>query len=139
SIAADDSPGVRDWIVPLLSAGLLGIDPDSERGRLRIRLHVPAAWPEWGASNIRIGDASVDLHIQRDVHSVRISADQTAGALPLTLILEPTVHAPVSACFVDTQPADLALRATADHVIVPVQLALDAPRELAIELEEKES
>ncbi len=139
SIVSDDAAGLRDWIVPLLSAGILGIDPDAERGRLRLRLHVPAAWPDWSATNIRLGDASVDLHVQRDAHSVRITADQTAGALPLTLILEPTVHAPVTACFVDTQPADLALRATADHVTVPVQFALDAPRELAIELKKAEA
>ncbi|MHB1168458.1 MAG: hypothetical protein ACYC28_04155 [Longimicrobiales bacterium] len=139
SIVSDDTPGLRDWIVPVLSAGILGIDPDTERGRLRLRLHVPTAWPDWAATNIRLGDASVDLRIQRDARTVRITADQTAGALPLTLILEPTVHAPVSACFVDAHPADLALRATADHVIVPVQLALDAPRELTIELENNET
>lgn len=124
----------REWVLPLLAAGILGIDPDAERGRLRLRLHIPAAWPRWGAGSIRMGDAAVDLHIERDDSSITISVDQVRGALPITLILEPTVHAPVEACLVDGQAADLALRSFPDRVIVPVQLVLDAPRELRISL-----
>jgi hypothetical protein len=134
TLVGTDRDEERDWIVPLLAAGILGIDPDAERGRLRLRLHVPAAWLRWGAENIRIGDAAVGLRIERSAARIAITAEQSSGALPLTLILEPTVHAPVEQCFVDGQPADLALRPLPDRVIVPVQLALDAPRELRIEL-----
>src|SRR5690606_21239343 len=81
-----------------------------------------------------VGDATITVSIQRDDESVAIRADQTAGATPLTLILEPTIQAPVAACFVDDTPADLAVRPSARHVVVPVQLALDAPRELRIAL-----
>lgn len=135
-IARSEDASERDWLIPLLCAGVLGIDPDSDRGRLRTRLHVPATWQDWRAGNIRIGDAAVDLRVARDRSTVTITADQTTGALPLTLILEPVVHAPVRACFVDGHPADLALRASADQVVVPVQLALDALRTLTIELDD---
>lgn len=134
TLARADRTGARDWVLPLLAAGILGIEPDAERGRLRFRLHVPAAWPRWGAVNIHIGDAAVDLHVVRDATDITISVDQARGALPLTLILEPTVHAPVEACFVDGQDAELTLRRLPDRVIVPVQLVLEVPRELRISL-----
>lgn len=134
TILRASADGEGSWIVPILVAGILGLDPDADRGRLRLRLHAPAAWPSWSAENIRVGDATITVSIQRDDESVAIRADQTAGAMPLTLILEPTIQAPVAACFVDDTPADLAVRPSARHVVVPVQLALDAPRELRIAL-----
>lgn len=134
-IATDTTEEERSWIVPLLVAGMLGIDPDAERGRLRLRPHAPADWRDWRADNIRVGDTAVELSVEREGDTIAIRVDQTAGALPLTLILEPTVEAPVGPCFVDGQPADLAVRPFPHRVVVPVQLVLDSPRELRITLD----
>lgn len=130
-------PGTADeraWLLPVLAAGILGIDPDAERGRVRTRLHVPSTWHAWAATSIRVGDARLDMRIRRDATHIEITADQTAGPLPLTLILEPSVHAPITAARVDGIPADLALRAYADRIVAPVQLVLDCPRTLALDL-----
>lgn len=134
TLALAGSAEADAWLVPLLVAGVLGCDPDAERGRLRLRLHVPEAWPAWGVDRLRIGDAAIELRVERDAGNVEITADQVSGPLPLTLILEPTVHAPVAAALVDGRPAELALRPLADRVVAPVQLVLDAPRQLTLRL-----
>jgi len=134
TLALAESIEARAWLVPLLVAGVLGCDPDAERGRLRLRLHVPEAWPAWGVERLRVADAAVELRVERDAGNVEITVDQVSGPLPLTLILEPTVHAPVAAALVDGRPAELALRPLPDRVVAPVQLVLDAPRQLTLRL-----
>lgn len=133
-LALDPPPGSLPALLAILAAGVLGIDPDADRGRIRMRLHVPAAWPTWSATNIRIGESSLDLRVQRDVRTVEITVEQTAGPLPLTLILEPTVQSAIGDVLVDHAPATLALRPYPDRVVAPVQLVLDAPRILTLTL-----
>lgn len=122
-------------LLPFLAAGLLGLDPDAERGRIRARLHVPVAWPQWSVTAIRTGEALFEIRVSRDERRVEIRTEQTDGPLPLTLILEPTVHAPIRAARVDGQKADLAYRPYPDRVVAPVQLVLDQDRTLTLELD----
>jgi hypothetical protein len=113
---------------------LLGLDPDATRHRLRLRPHVPRTGV-LHVTGIRFGDALVDLEVEAGDGRVVIRLDQVAGALPVTALLEPVVAAPVRAARVDGTPAELAARQNGEFFIVPVQLALDAPRHLELELE----
>lgn len=120
------------WVV---AVGILGVDPDAARGRIRFRLHVPRAWPHWGATNIRVGDAFLEVRVSRGANSIEIHVEQTDGPLPMTLILEPVVHSAITAARVDGKPAELAVRNRGDAMVVPVQLVLDASRSLVLDLE----
>lgn len=107
---------------------LLGPAPDAARDRLTLRVELPAGWTTCRARNLRMGDAAFDAAMTHVEDGVRIDVEQTEGALPATLILEATVRAPVARIEIDGRTANLALRPAADHVVVPVQLVLDAPR-----------
>ena len=117
-----------------LAYGLLGPQPDAARDRLTLHAELPAGWQSCTIRNLHMGDAAFDVTLERDDGAIRIEVEQTEGALPATLILEATVRAPVARVEVDGRPADLALRPAIDHVVVPVQLVLDAPRRLLISL-----
>lgn len=134
ALATDAGATDALWLPHLLAVGILGIDPDAARGRLRLRLHAPRAWTAWGATNIRVGDARLEVRVSRDADHLEISVEQSEGPLPLTLILEPILHATIAATRVDGTPADLAIRSRADAMVAPVQLVLDAPRTLALDL-----
>ena len=128
-----DGPPVPDpWILPLLGAGLLGAEPDAARGRLRLRLHLPAAWERWAARRIRMADAVLDVAVIRSAERAEIAVEQTDGMLPVTILLEPIVHADRVSALVDGRPAALTPRRVRRHLVVPVQLVLDQPRRLAL-------
>ena len=117
-----------------LAYGLLGPQPDAARDRLTLHAELPAGWQSCTIRNLHMGDAAFDVTLEGDVGAIRIEVEQTEGALPATLILEATVRAPVARVEVDGRAADLALRPAVDHVVVPIQLVLDAPRLLEISL-----
>ena len=129
---AEDEIAVCTFVA--LAYGLLGPQPDAARDRLTLHAELPAGWHRCTIRNLHMGDAAFDVTLERDDGAIRIEIEQTEGALPATLILEATVRAPVARVEVDGRPADLALRPALDHVVVPVQLVLDAPRLLEIGL-----
>ena len=132
--SSDDEIAVCAFVA--LVYALLGPQPDAARDRLTLHAELPAGWRSCVIRNLHMGDAAFDARLQRDDGALRIEVEQTEGALPATLILEATVRAPVARVEVDGRQADLALRPAADHVVVPVQLVLDAPRMLEIGLQD---
>jgi hypothetical protein len=111
---------------------LLGPEPDAARDRITLRVELPAGWSRWSARNLRMGDSAFDVALSRLDGGVQVDVEQSEGALPATLILETTVRAPIAAVEIDGHHADLTLQPSADRVIAPVQLVLDAPRTLRI-------
>ena len=111
----------------------LGAEPDAPRMRLRLRPRLPADQQRLHAQNLMFADGSVQLQLEDTGDALQCRIEQTAGALPFTLLLEPYVRAPVAAAFVDTQPATLEVRSDDAGTFVPVQLVLDHERSLRIE------
>lgn len=119
--------------------GTLGIEPDATRHRLRIRPRAHAADDGINVRNIRFGDGAVNLRgsARNDDTGVRHSwsVSQEAGAIPLTVLLEPTVTGTVTACSVDGRTASLSPQPVPGGTLVPVQLVLDEERLLDIDVE----
>ena len=114
--------------------GLLGIEPDAPRHRLRIRPRILPNGGQIAIDRIRCGDASVTLEVQSGVDEIELRVRQDEGAIPLTALLEPVVAAPVAAVFVDAHPASLNIAPLGTGTLVPVQLVLDEARSLTIRL-----
>lgn len=113
-----------------VAADLLGIAPDAVRGRIGLRVNA-TRYDAIEVQNIRCADASIALVVERGADDVSIRIEQTAGAVPLTALLEPSV-ARATAAEVDGVPADLAFRETDEGIVVPVQVVLDDTRTLRI-------
>ena len=118
-----------------LMHGTLGVVPDAPRGR--VRLGPDVATGSWTLEHLALGDATLSLRVEaREVGSVAITVDQTAGAMPLTAILEPRVPARrLRQVEVDGRPATLDARQDGDGLRVSVQLVIDQPRSLTIDFE----
>ena len=124
------------FVVPLFM-GMLGIEPDAARNRLRIRPQLPAHWDTATIERIRIGDALVSLDYRREPTASgmlhRFTAEQTTGAVPVRLILEPVLAGTaVVAAAVDGTPAALVPRPFGTRILVPVQVVLDETRMIDI-------
>lgn len=115
--------------------GLLGAEPDAAKGRLRLRPQLPDAWDRLEVRHLRMGEASVRLHFERDGLTFRFSIEQEEGAIPIRLIFEPVLPGPVAAVRVDGLQAELDARPFGGRVLVPVQLALDSERVIELVLE----
>lgn len=109
----------------------LGLEPDAARGRLRLRPRLNGL-EEIRVRNIRFGDGSVSLSAARSAGRLTVRVEQEAGAIPLTVLLEPFVRGHARAV-VDGQPADLEARVVTGGTILPVQLVLDDARTLVVE------
>lgn len=134
---ADDDVVAADVILDFVH-GTLGIEPDATRNRLRIRPAPDAADAGMDVRNIRFGDGAVNLRGSCDRHDsgVRYAwrVSQDAGAIPLTVLLEPTITGNVTGCTVDGRPASLSPRPENGGTAVPVQLLLDDERSLCIDV-----
>jgi hypothetical protein len=133
-LAADSPPAVAaaNVIVPFVY-GLLGAEPDALRHRLRLRLQPPAAWDRLHIERLRMGDAEVSLRYRREGARHTFRVEQTRGAAPLRLVLEPLLPARrLATTRVDGQDARLDARPAGERLLVPVQLVLDHERRLEI-------
>ena len=105
-----------------------GFDPDAARGRLRARLAIPGRCPSVRVTNVRHGDARVDIDVVQQPLCTRITAEQTAGAIPIRLILEPLLRQIPTSIEIDGRPAHLDLQPLRNRVVAPVQIELDHAR-----------
>jgi hypothetical protein len=136
-----DGPGIP-VLTPALVAwalvtGLLGARPDAAFGRLRLAPSLPAAWSRFSAEGLRVGEATLDLDYAREDapegarHTWRFRP--TAGAVPLMLVLEPTLPLGlVSSVLVDDHPAQVDATVRGRRVIVHLQLPLDSERSVTV-------
>jgi hypothetical protein len=123
-------------IAPLVY-GLLGIEPDAARGRIRMRLQPPDMWDSIDLANLRFGDNSLAVswsHDSRGNHTIR--AAQTAGSAPVRLILEPRLAAQrLLNATVDGKPATLDAILIGGRLATPVQLVLDEERVVTLHVD----
>jgi hypothetical protein len=112
--------------------GVLAIEPDAMRGRIRLQPHVRASWSAMHVPQIRFADGLVSLRISRAADRTSVSIAQLAGAVPFTALLEPVIPDPVAAAEVDGKPATLDLARDAGASRAPVQLVLDDTRVLSL-------
>jgi hypothetical protein len=128
--SADDAE-----LVLYVAHGQLGLDADATRHRLRLRPVLPATGRVFIRS-IGFGDATISIVVTAADGMVRIELEQDSGALPVTALLEPAVEsATLHDAAVDGTPASLTPRPWAGRLLVPVQLVLDAPRTLVLQLD----
>lgn len=97
-LAHPDDPGLlvrrtlhAARLVRTLVRGTLGIVPDAAYGRLRVGPDLPGNWPALELRGIRVADARVDLGYRREGDRHTFVLRPTAGRVPLTLILEPSL------------------------------------------------
>ena len=114
--------------------GLLGLEPDAPRGRLRLRPQIPAAWDRVDVEHIRLADAEIRLGYTRRDGVHRFEIEQLAGAVPVRAVLEPAVPGIVRAARVDGSPASLNPLRWGERTLVPVQIVLDERRVLEVEV-----
>jgi hypothetical protein len=124
-------------LILALVHGSLGVEPDATRHRLRIRLRLPAGCADLRVDDIGFGDGTLGLHVSQAAGKIRVRIRQDSGAVPITVLLEPVLPggSVVQAATVDGTLASLSPRPVADGVMVPVQLVLDADRELLLQLD----
>jgi hypothetical protein len=117
--------------------GTLGLEADATRHRLRLRPRLPAHWTELRVRDIGFGDGTIGLDVQRTAESIQFRIRQDSGAVPVTVLLEPVLSGgtAVLAATVDGTTASLSPRPVQDGTLVPVQLVLDAERELRLQLD----
>jgi hypothetical protein len=130
------APAAARLILALVH-GSLGLEPDATRHRLRIRLRLPAHYTDLRVDDIGFGDGTIGLHVSQAADRFMVRIRQDSGAVPITVLLEPVLAGGISvlAATVDGTAAALSPRPVADGITVPVQLVLDAHRELLLQLD----
>jgi hypothetical protein len=128
-----DCPDAAALFVLTLAHGLLGIEPDAHRSRIRIAPRFATPTESFAVHGIRCGDAVVSLRADAAGCAITLRIAQDAGAIPLTALLEPVVEGVVAAVFVDQRAAELDVRPHGEGSAVPVLIVLDAERTLRIE------
>jgi len=112
--------------------GVLAVEPDAARGRIRIQPRLRTGWTRIRAPQIRFSDGAVSFDMILTDKRTSITLAQEAGAIPFTALLEPFVTGTVTDAEVDGKRASLDYRTFDNVVQAPVQLVLDDTRVLAL-------
>jgi hypothetical protein len=136
SIARESgSDGAAALAILTLVYLVLGIEPDAPRNRLRLAPQVPAR-SAFSIDNLRVSDGAILCACESDGGHTRIRIEQTAGAIPLRLVLEPVLPArAVVETRIDGRTAKLTVRTQGNYLCVPVQLDLGEERVVEIRQE----
>ncbi|HUF13310.1 MAG TPA: hypothetical protein VMN78_09435 [Longimicrobiales bacterium] len=126
--------GAAAGILELLH-GTLGIVPDAPRARLRLAPRMQHTTLQ--LARLTVGDATFALEAALlGETEARLRVEQTAGAAPYTVILEPWLRARrLASALVDGAPAQLDAAYGGDGLRPRVQLVADHPREVLLDLE----
>jgi hypothetical protein len=131
-----DDAAATAAVIGGLACGMLGIEADAPRSRLRLRPQIPAEWERLEVRGIRVADAEVVLRYRRLGGLARFEVEQASGGVPLRLVLEPALTGTFLAARVDGVAAALAPRPWGERTLAPVQLVLDAIRVVELEMKE---
>lgn len=121
-------------IVPFVF-GMLGVVPNADRGRVRLRPQVPGDWDSLNVSGLCVGEARVSLLFRRDGRRHIFDVSQDSGAVPLRLVLEAAVPGTIVSVRVDDAAAELDIRHFGERQLAPVQLILDRTHRLELEVD----
>jgi hypothetical protein len=123
---------------------LLGVEPDAARGRLELRPR-PGDRRAFGIRNLSMGGAAVSVSYRREDRpgGVRVHGfglEQERGPVPVTVAMEPELAgARVLRARVDGRAAELDPAPAGGLWRVPVQLVLDHPRRVEVEMEQPDA
>jgi|GEM_PF-2804739 len=113
--------------------GLLGVQPDAPKNRIRMRPALPAEWDSLELTNIPLADARIDLRYEQTANTHIFRLAQTAGAIPVRAVFEPLLPtARIEGIQLDGRPAELDIVRSPGGLTTPVQLDLDYERVLEI-------
>jgi hypothetical protein len=116
--------------------GMLGVEPDAARGRLRLRPVLPRDWPELSLERLRMGEAHIDFRYQQNQDELQFSFNQVAGTVPMRVIFEPLIAASrIAGITVDGRPAALHLERQGERWSCPLQVVLDHERRICFSIE----
>jgi hypothetical protein len=137
--AAVETPGAPDRAaagpVGTLVYDYLGARPDAPRGRVVLRPRLPEDWDRLDVRGLAVGSAALDVAYRREAGVHRFRTEQTRGPAPLQLVLAPELAGSGRIrARVDGTPADLEPGPARGRRRVPVQLVLDRPRTLEVEV-----
>jgi hypothetical protein len=128
-----DHPASAARVIGVLAYGILGVEADATRHRLRLRPRLPAAWDRLAVTNLALGDAAVDLDYARDGDRHVFTLEQTRGAVPIRAILEAALPArELREAAIDGTPAQLDPLPSGGRMLVPVQLTLESKRTITL-------
>ena len=123
-------------VLPLIH-GLIGFVPDAARQRATLRPCIPANWPDLAVNRLPIGDARVRMSCRTEGRVQRIEVEQTTGAAPLRLVLEPELQGTLASARLDGMPVALDVRFDGARRVVPIQFDLASPRILELVRDEE--
>jgi hypothetical protein len=126
--------GDAAWRILDFIGHTLGLDPDATRLRLALRPRLPAGAACLRVADIGFADATLSLSLEQNDNALACHLAQDSGAVPATVILELPLSREAGEIEIDGRPADLVPRAAGDHLVLSVQLVLDAPRRLTVRL-----
>ena len=115
--------------------GTLGAEADAARNRLRLRPSFAELHPWCRIARLRMGDTATDFEFRREEARDTYRIEQVEGALPVTLILEPTTGRRVVSAMIDGAPASLETRVLGSGFVTPVQLVLETARTVELWLD----
>jgi hypothetical protein len=118
----------------LLSAlvyGLLGYLPDAPSGRTRLAPSFPAHLTSFGVSGLRLGDAQISMHYEREGAIHRFKLEPKVARVPPVVLLEPLLPGGrLTAARVDGDIAELDSTPARDGIRARIQVPLDGDREI---------
>ncbi len=115
--------------------GALGAEPDAPRRRLRLRPVLSLGMAPLSVSGITMGDSRFGFDARLDEDQWTLRVEQTDGPVPARLVLEPVLVARgIRGIRVDGQPARLDVLPQGEAWIASLQLVLDHPRTVTIEV-----
>lgn len=120
-------------VIDDLARNTLGIQPDAEKGRIVIAPWLPDDWETTTVENIAVDDARITMRYEPNQDAVKFSFRQESGAYPIRLIFEPAIPQRIAHVFVDGTLASLIARTEGGRTRFPIQIMLDADREVVFE------
>jgi len=126
--------GVPPEIVLALVHGLLGYSPDAPVGRVRLAPRLPSHLTSFTVTGLGVGDTSLKLEYERTAGMHRFTLDPVLAAVPPLAVFEPAVEGSVLGVRVDGSSAELDTRPAGVRTVVPIQIPVDAPRTIEIEV-----
>jgi hypothetical protein len=115
--------------------GMLGLVVDAPVGRIRLAPRLPGHLRTFGVRGLAVGTARLRLDYESSGRVRRFTVSPEEASVPPLLILEPTIRGRARSARIDGKPADLDVHAVGDFSVVPVQLPVEGPRVLEVEVE----
>jgi hypothetical protein len=112
-------------IVNPVLRGLLGLETDATADTIALTPHVPANWPSFAISNLRVGSAILTLRYHQDAKELRLEMNRV-GSCQCKLVFSPALspRAEIRAATWNGRPIPFRLESNATDLHVSVDLSV---------------